>query len=162
MDPMAKGLRFRIQRAARKMGEQHQHIHGILRDFDHALADADRPRVTEVFESYRSALEAHFSLEEEVFFPGLHGLQPQHSAELNALSEDHETFAAALERLADELGHAPLARFARHFRELVDDLGEHELREEQIVRRLSAGQGDDQEGGPGSPSPSRSGVESSS
>jgi hypothetical protein len=162
MDPMIRGLRFRIQRAARKMAEQHQHIHGILRDFDHALADADLPRLGEIFESYRSALEAHFSLEEEVFFPGLHGLQPQHSAELDALSEDHATFAAELERLADALGQQPLARFERGFRELVGDLAQHERQEERIVRRLSEGEGHDQEGGPGSASPSRSGVESSS
>lgn len=161
---MARGLRFRIQRAARKMAEQHQHIHGILRDFDHALAGGDRQRVMEVFESYRSALEAHFSLEEGVFFPGLHGLQPQHSAELDALSQDHESFAAELERLAENIRDVQLEGFARAFGELVSDLGQHERREEQIVRRLTEGEGgeDDQEDGSGSASPSRSGVESSS
>jgi len=158
---MARGLRFRIQRAARKMAEQHQHIHGILRDFDHALADGDRQRVMEVFDSYRSALEAHFSLEEGVFFPGLHGLQPQRSAELDALSQDHESFAAELERLAESIRDVQLERA---FGELVTDLGQHERREEQIVRRLTEGEGgeDDQEDGSGSASPSRSGVESSS
>lgn len=160
MDPMVKGLRFRMRRVARKMADQHQHIHEILRDFDRALADGDRRRVSEVFESYRTALEAHFALEEEIFFPGLHGLHPEHSAELNALSEDHASFAGELDRLGETLVRDRLESFGRAFRGLVADLGEHERIEERIVRRLSGGGG--QVDADGSSSPSSSGVESSS
>lgn len=162
MDPMAKGLRFRIRRVALKVAEQHHHIHEILHDFDRALADGDRQRVSEVFESYRRALEAHFSLEEQVFFPGLHGLHPEQSAELDALSEDHESFAGELDRLAEKLLHGRVESFTRAFRDLVTDLGQHELREEQMLRRLSDLGGGDQKGPGESPSPSSSGVGSSS
>jgi len=162
MDPMVKGLRFRMRRVARKMAAQHHHIHEILRDFDRALTGGDRQRVGEVFEGYRSALEAHFALEEEVFFPGLHGLHPEHSDELNALSDDHATFAEELDRLAEILLHDGLESFGRAFRDLVADLGQHEQQEERIVRRLAEPEGGGQLDADGSSSPSSSGVESSS
>ena len=112
MDRMATGLRFRLRRAARKIAAQHQHIHAILADFDVALAEGSPDRVAELYGRYRSALEAHFALEEEVFFPALHGLQPEHERELDALSRDHEGFLAELAGLGERLADDRLWRLA--------------------------------------------------
>jgi len=133
---METGLRYRVRRAARQLAEQHQHIHQILGELDRAIAGESRGRVSEVYALYRSALEAHFSLEDEVFFPALHGLQPEHAAELDALSRDHEGFIQSLGRLGERLSTEPLEGFARAFRDLVGEVGRHESREERVVREL--------------------------
>lgn len=159
---MATGLRYRLRRAARKIAAQHQHIHAILADFDGALANGSRDLVAELYGRYRSALEAHFALEEEVFFPALHGLQPEHEPELDALSRDHEVFLAELVGLGERLEDARLDAFERAFRDLVRALDLHEQREEVIARSLPGAAGEDQSGSGGSRSASTSGVESSS
>jgi hypothetical protein len=159
---MATGLRYRLRRAAREMADQHQHIHEILADFDVVLADGSRDRVAELYGRYRSALEAHFALEEEVFFPALHGLQPEHGSELGALSREHEGFLAELAGLRARLADDHLGAFGRALRDLVRALELHERREEVIARSLLEPSGEDQSGSGGSRSASTSGVESSS
>ena len=159
MDPMSSGLRFRLKRAARQTGEQHEHIHEILRDFESAVADGDRERLVEVFGLYRSALAAHFQLEEEVFFPALHGLHPEHGEELEELAAQHVVVADALDDLALRIESESLDVFAAEVRALVVEMGHHEKREERLVRRLMGWPGADDQGGT---VPSPSGVESSS
>lgn len=161
MDPMSSGLRFRLRRAARHTAEQHRHLREILRDFDSAVAAGDRSWVAEVFALYRSALEAHFALEEDVLFPALHGLHPEHRAELEALADEHVELAAVLERLAAGLERDSMDRFGGTVRGLVKTLGRHEQREERLVRSLTKPETPPDPDGPGS-SPSSSGVESSS
>ena len=159
---MATGLRFRVHRAARKIAAQHEHIHAILADFDVALAEGSCDRVAEMYGRYRSALEAHFALEEEVFFPALHGLQPEHGHELNALSREHEGFLVQLAALGERLVEKHLEGFERVFRDLVSELDLHERREEVIARSLAEPTGEGPSGSGGPQSASTSGVESSS
>jgi len=137
MDPMARGLRFRLGRAARHTAEQHRHIQEILRDFDRAVREGDRSALADVFRLYRSALTAHFSLEEEVFFPALHGLHPEHAGELDALSREHQEVNAVLEELDARVEAEEVDSFLRAFQELVDRLTGHEQREEALVHSLS-------------------------
>jgi hypothetical protein len=155
MDPLASGLRFRLRRAVRRMAEQHRHIQEVALAVQDALAEPGDGRLGEAVGLYRQALEAHFALEDEVFFPALHGLYPEEVRELESLSREHADFRAALARL-----DPARASLEDDFRALTATLREHEAREEQIARRLADAAPDAQDG-PASP-PSRSGVESSS
>ncbi len=158
---MSRGLRFRLKRAARQTREQHEHIHEILRDFESAVTERDRERLGEVYGLYRSALAAHFQLEEEVFFPALHGLHPEHGPELEELAAQHLSMASALEDLSLRVGTEAVEVFAAELRALVSELGHHEQREERLVRQLMRRPDAEDQGGP-VPAPSRSGIESSS
>lgn len=162
MDQMTSGLRFRLRRAARKIAAQHQHMHEILEDFERALADRSLERLRELYGRYRDALEAHFALEDEVFFPAIHGLQPEQEAELDALSRDHEGFLTDLAGLAERLAVDRLDVFEEAFRQLVRELDRHEQREEVVARSLPDETDGDQGGSENSSSASTSGVESSS
>ena len=134
---MSSGLRFRLQRAARQIAQQHQHLNELLREIDHALAAGDRARLGKIFAAYRGLVDAHFSLEDEVFFPALHGLHPEHGSELEALSSEHVGFGAQLSRLEADLAADLVDSFERGLRGLVDELNRHETREEKLVRQLS-------------------------
>jgi hypothetical protein len=156
MDPLASGLRFRLRRAVRRMAEQHRHMQEVARAVEGALTEPGDGLLAEALGRYRQALEAHFALEDEVFFPALHGLYPEEVGELESLSREHADFRAALARLDP----ARAASLGDDFRALTATLREHEAREERIARRLADAAPDAQDG-PASP-PSRSGVESSS
>jgi hypothetical protein len=132
MDPLASGLRFRLRRAARRIAEQHQHMQEMARAVEGALAAPGEGRLAEALTRYRQALEAHFALEDEVFFPALHGLVPEEIRELEALSSQHGEFRAALARL-----DPAQAGLGADFRALHAALKEHEAREERVARRLS-------------------------
>jgi hemerythrin superfamily protein len=136
---MVAGLRYRVKRAARQIGEQHRQMETLLGQLGAALGRADQGEARHLLNRYRGALDAHFSLEEEVFFPALHGLHPEHAGALETLSREHGEFAEALARLDGVLAAEALDAFLGPFRELVKRMAEHELREERLVGRLAEG-----------------------
>jgi hypothetical protein len=137
MNHMKDGLLYRVKRAARQIGEQHANLDEILRGFEPLLTRGDSAAVRELFQRYRGALDAHFSLEEGVFFPALHGLHPERSRELEELGAEHRGFLAKLEGLAGELDR-DLVGFGRGLKAIAGEFAAHESREERVVRQLAA------------------------
>lgn len=137
MSSMQTGLLFRVRRAAKQIAEQHRHIGEVQGRLESALAGAARDELKQALNRYRGAVDAHFSLEEEVFFPALHGLHPEQGAALERLSAEHGEFTRALEALERELDGDARERFGEALRRLVDRMAEHESREERLVRSLA-------------------------
>jgi iron-sulfur cluster repair protein YtfE (RIC family) len=137
MDPMATGLRYRLRRASRQIAEQHKHMRELARELEQALADQLPDKLKDVLLRFRGAMDAHFALEDGVFFPALHGLHPEQRSELEELSRQHQNFGVELERLRQRLEEGSLERFGTAFHELVKGLSLHEQREEKVVRSLS-------------------------
>jgi hemerythrin-like domain-containing protein len=139
MEPLESGLRFRLRRAARQIGQQHQSIREILASLERTLGEGERGRdaVHALFARYREAVEAHFALEEDVLFPALHGLHPTRSPELEGLEAEHGDFAKRLGELAELLAGAALAEFAGGFERFAREMAGHETREERLAHRLA-------------------------
>jgi hemerythrin-like domain-containing protein len=137
MDPMASGLRYRIRRAARQISEQHRHMNELLREINEALAEGARERLMDLLVRYRGAMDAHFTLEDSVFFPALHGLHPKHADELDLLSHEHQGFAVELGRLRRFLEEGRLDAFSKTLQDFVNDVTRHEAREERLVQDLA-------------------------
>jgi iron-sulfur cluster repair protein YtfE (RIC family) len=112
---METGLRHRLRRAARQMASQHEHLRALIQ----AIADdADVGQIAKVEESVdrlRGAIEAHFSLEDDIFFPALHGLHPKTGRELHALMREH----------------------VDGFEAFSQSMAAHERREERLVASLA-------------------------
>jgi iron-sulfur cluster repair protein YtfE (RIC family) len=134
---METGLRHRLRRAVRQMATQHEHLRTLI----HAIADAiEVGRVEEIQESVdrlRGSIEAHFSLEDDVFFPALHGLHPETGRELNDLMREHVDFLEDLSRLRSGLTTGTLDDFAQGYRAFSQSIAEHECREERLVASLA-------------------------
>jgi hypothetical protein len=81
-------------------------------------------------------MEAHFALEDEVFFPALHGLRPQFAESLEALSREHAGFSETLRKLGVDLEASGVESFQSGFEAYSEILAAHERREEQIVATL--------------------------
>ena len=135
MELAGTGLRYRVRRALRQIGEQHRQLRDLHDGLRAALASGAQPDAREAFARYRDAVAAHFELEEEVFFPALHGLHPQERTELDALGRDHDALRAALERLLRRLEPASLPDFAPAFEAFRREFASHEKREEALVSR---------------------------
>lgn len=141
-DPAQPGLRLRLRRASREIGLQHERLREIRAGLDEALAQDDRRRLRERMAQYRDALLAHFSLEDEVFFPALHGLYPERYSELEALSQDHDALTLSVVSLSEGVSHARASQWQAEFYELRRALALHEGREEALVRELARGAND--------------------
>jgi len=137
MDPMATGLRYRIRRASRQIAEQHENMHELAGELEQALKEQLPGKLKDVLLRFRGAMEAHFALEDGVFFPALHGLHPEQRDELEELSRQHQNFGVEMERLRQWLEEGSLERFGTAFHELLKGMGLHEQREEKVVRSLA-------------------------
>ena len=138
MESAASGLRHRLQHALRRTGEQHRQLREFHADVRQAVASAEPGDTRERFHRYRTALGAHFALEDDVLFPALHGLHPDRAPELERLGGEHAGLRDALGRLAALLDHDALAPFAAGFESLCATLAAHEAQEETLVSRLTA------------------------
>jgi iron-sulfur cluster repair protein YtfE (RIC family) len=137
MDPMSTGLRYRVRRVARQIAEQHKHMHELARELEQALTERLPGKLKDVLLRFRGALDAHFALEDGVFFPALHGLHPEQRNELEELSRQHQNFALEIKGLCQRLEEGSLERFGTAFHELLKGLAVHESREEKLVRSLT-------------------------
>jgi len=137
MDPMATGLRYRLRRASRQIAEQHEYMHELVRELEQALGEERADQLKEVLLRFRAAMEAHFALEDGVFFPALHGLHPEQRSELEELSRQHQNFGVDIGHMSRWLEEDSLERFASAFHELLAGLSVHERREEGVVRAIA-------------------------
>ena len=131
------GLRYRMRRALRQIGEQHRQLREILDRLEAAVAAGDRHELRDAFVRYRHAVGAHFELEDGVFFPALHGLHPEEQEPLEALSGEHVGLLEQLQQLAPLVDAPALDGFGAAFSGFRAGLGAHERREESLVAHLA-------------------------
>jgi hypothetical protein len=137
MNSMETGLRHRLRRAVRQIATQHEHLRSAHQAVADAAAAGDMGELAASVDRLSGAVEAHFSLEESVFFPAIHGLHPQSVSELEALMDDHHTYRADLDRLRHALANQLLGEFVEGYRAFAKATGEHEVREERLLASLS-------------------------
>jgi iron-sulfur cluster repair protein YtfE (RIC family) len=91
------------------------------------------------FRLFVTALEAHMAVEEEIYFPALHGLRADVGPELTDLVAEHGALREASEEIralleADEAEPACAA-----LDRLVSRVSSHELAEEELIARITEG-----------------------
>lgn len=133
------GLRMRVEREARRISSQHRQLdvfYGMVVD---SLSRGRVRRACSEFLRLHDAIEAHFTVEERMHFPALHGLRPELDAELASLVEEHKSFRERLGKIADVLERGDLADGGEQLDQLVVRLAAHESREEQLAQRVTDG-----------------------
>ena len=140
MEGLRAGLRSRLRRAVQRVEEQHRALREVAAELDRALASGPREAVDGWLTRMRDGLAAHFELEEEVVFPAFHGLDPATLPEIEQLERDHGRFLDRLDSLlAREPGATALA--SADLKGLRERLAAHELREEHLLTRALAEEG---------------------
>ena len=133
------GLQHRIKRLVHQISEQHQRLNALRSEAEAALERGAGPAAAVALQRFEAALTAHFELEQSRFFPALHGLSPGDAGGLEALEREHGGFLSELRRLETAVEGAQAAGARAGFTRLLDELREHEAREERLVAQISQG-----------------------
>ena len=131
------GLQLRLRRAKRQIGIQHEHLRSLYVSLADCIAKGRTAQVQDVARQLLGAMEAHFSLEDGVFFPAVYGLHPDRARDLNELMREHEKYRSLLVRLCEDLTAGGLEAFAKGYQEFSASIADHEDREERLIDLLT-------------------------
>jgi hypothetical protein len=128
------GLRRRIQRIVNQVRRQHHALAEAQAELEQALREGRVDAIMRACERYCEALRAHFDLEEQVFFPAVHGLLPDRERTILGLDRDHLRFREEAEALGGRVERGDWSGCQAALRILRSALDEHEATEEELVR----------------------------
>ena len=131
-DSEEPGLRMRMLRDFRRLHEQHRQLHRLLEIVREGLADPSGVELSRAFARFRDGLESHISIEDDVYFPALHGLAPQLEGELTILIEEHRGLRERLARLHDALASGQREQFCADLEIFAAEHTSHEAHEEEV------------------------------
>jgi hypothetical protein len=131
------GLTRRLVIEARRMTKQHERLGLLWTALLEPLANDDLDGARRPLEVLADGLRAHFSVEEDVEFPALHGGDPARTAKLQRIIEEHVAFRAALERMQALAAGNDLAGLAEAAADLAASMTDHEAREEALFKARS-------------------------
>jgi hypothetical protein len=132
------GLSLRMPRSARRMIAGHEQLETFSALVRSAVEQGSLQNARLSFMRLNDALEAHFAVEDEHFFPAMRGLKPSLAPELAQLVREHADFRVAMDELRDLLARGSAEAFVLRFEEFCDALSDHEVGEERIIRRAIA------------------------
>jgi iron-sulfur cluster repair protein YtfE (RIC family) len=134
------GLDKRLRYEANRISSQHKKLDELYDTVRHDLDRRARHTAYVSFGRFRDALEAHFEIEDRVYFPAVHGMCPEHRGLLDVLSADHVGFCEELLRIHKLLGSHELDESDRRLKGLVVVLRDHEKREDGLLAILTGSQ----------------------
>ena len=129
------GLRMRIHGEARRIASQHQQLNTLFGGVFQALDRGGIHLATEAFGRFCDALEAHFEVEERMYFPALHGLLPEIRGELSRLVERHGTMRRDLVAIRMLFTGGDRESVCPRLEKLAVDISRHEADEEHLLHR---------------------------
>lgn len=127
------GAKARMRLEARRISSQHRQLDELFGLVVGALAEGRLRRAEARFRHFQDAMEAHFSLEDEVYFPALHGLRRGLTPALEELSQEHARFRSELVRIADTFSRQDPDDCACQLDDLTKRIADHETREESLI-----------------------------
>ena len=135
MDGMLTGLRHRLDRALRRMEEQHRQLREINDALDGAVASGVPGDIERWLGRFAEALTSHFELEESVVFPALHGMTASLQPQIRELEHDHGSFLERLRGLVEAGSPGGGSTLIDALAGLRQRLRDHEGVEERLVER---------------------------
>ncbi len=138
METVGTELRNHLKRASDQIQAQHRRLEPLFEDLGSVLeGGSSRDAQTAAFR-LDGAVKAHFLLEEEVVFPAIRGLRPQHQVELEALAADHQSLGAGLQTVIDQILKGQLDLAAASLESCRLAMKDHENREEAFLGGLDS------------------------
>lgn len=130
---------MRMRGEERRISSQHRQLEDLFaRVLGSVEAGGPRKAVGD-FLLFSTALEAHMSVEEEIYFPALHGLRNDVGEELAQLVEEHESIRTSLPSVQRHLNESDEGVALRVLGELADRVSRHENQEESLLARITEG-----------------------
>lgn len=129
-------LAMRMGNEARRLSAQHRQLDLFYGMLEESLQRGSLRGARVAFVRFHDALEAHISLEDQVFFPALRGLRPEFEADLSGLVEEHASIRLDLDRLHDLLANGEIEECSECLGRFAAVITEHEEREEALLARI--------------------------
>jgi hypothetical protein len=128
------GLRMRVAQESRRISSQHRQLDDLYALVAAALEQGDVPAACQRFCRFKDALDAHMALEDDIYFPALHGLEPELEAELVRLAQEHQRFRSDLAMLGRCFDGGDIGNCQTALDRFVGRFAAHELREEDLTQ----------------------------
>ena len=133
------GLRLRMRGEERRITSQHEKLDELCREVYTRIDKDGATKAMGDFLLFATALDAHMTVEEDIYFPALHGLRPDAGEELTRLVEEHARLRRMTDRVKGSLkrGDRETAKLALD--ELARQVSVHESEEEDLIVRINEG-----------------------
>jgi len=123
----------------RRITSQHEKLDELCRDVYRCI-DKDGPtKAMGDFLLFATALDAHMTVEEDIYFPALHGLRPDAGEELTRLVGEHAQLRQMSERVKGLLKQGDREGAKLGLDQLAREVSAHEAEEEELIVRINEG-----------------------
>jgi hypothetical protein len=116
--------------------EEHSELDQLVSVLAGALERSSVPAASAALEDLCGAMDAHFDVEEAVYFPLLERLSPTHGASAKAAREVHARVRGDLEKIRSQLSDDELDRARNSLSELMVLFDDHEQAESRLIAEL--------------------------
>jgi hypothetical protein len=127
------GASLRLRREAQRVASQHRQLDEFQGVVEDAVARGDLAEAQRALARFSEALDAHFQLEEEVYFPALHSHASDLRADLADLALEHDGLRAGFSDATVSLARQDGAATAAALQAWFSRLDAHERREEELL-----------------------------
>jgi iron-sulfur cluster repair protein YtfE (RIC family) len=129
------GLRLRMRSESRRIAAQHEELNRLRTAVSERIEEDGAIAALETFIRFMATLDAHMNLEEEIYFPALHGLDSSAGPELAELTAEHVEVRLDTVEIRKLLRDDERERARRAFDGLVWRIAKHEMTEEHLIAR---------------------------
>jgi hypothetical protein len=133
------GLRLRMRGEERRISSQHRQLGDLFERTLDSVESIGPRRAVGDFLLFQTALEAHMSVEEDIYFPALHGLRNDVKDELVELVEEHEKIRIVLDNVKYLMSKSVEHDAKLALIELANRIEDHEEKEENLLARITEG-----------------------
>jgi hemerythrin-like domain-containing protein len=112
---------------------QHEKLAALCSSLLHSLAVEGEGDCVAIASQLQLALDSHFTVEENVLFPGLRSEHPELEAQITFLEVEHASFRQQLDQLLFCIGATSHAQAGVVLSDLREQLDDHETREESFL-----------------------------
>jgi hemerythrin len=124
--------------SARRWWREHSELARMVEGLVEAVAEESHAAARAALEELTVALQDHFSVEEEVYFPLVESLSSEHAPAIEAARAEHTNLRECLETLRGLIGDGELAPARDALAGLLDRLSAHELEESKLIADLES------------------------
>ena len=135
------GLKKRMEFAGRRISSQHRQLDDFYAVVRRALDAGAIHSAREFFYRFQDAVDAHLSLEEELYFPALFALRPALRSQLERIRAEHDGIREQMRLVRKLLESNEQELSSEHMSDLANSLADHEEREEELVGRITSHNG---------------------
>jgi iron-sulfur cluster repair protein YtfE (RIC family) len=133
------GLKLRMRGEERRISSQHRQLEELFDRVMESVRVGGTHKAVNDFLLFSTALEAHMSVEEDIYFPALHGLRNDVGDELGDLVDEHQRLREKLADLRLSLAKEDEKEGRAALGELANDVDRHEHTEEKLIARITEG-----------------------